>query len=78
MGIGIVELVLFLFVTACVLVGVVLTKRRWLLGLPALFVVAMVFSPADPASTLLIAVPCCCIYSLALLKSKPANGQAAG
>ena len=78
MGIGFVELALFFLVTACVVVAVKLTKRRWLFGLPAFFVVAMACSPADPASTLLIAVPCCCIYTLALLKTKPANGATAG
>lgn len=68
MGIGVNELVLLLLVTASALVGVKLTKRRWLLGLPAMFVVAILFSPADPLSTLLIALPCCCIYSFALFQ----------
>lgn len=68
MEIGVIEVVLVALVAASALIGVKQTGRRWLLGLPALFVVAMVFSPADPLSMLLIAVPCGCIYSAALLR----------
>jgi Sec-independent protein secretion pathway component TatC len=74
MEIGPIELALVLLVAGCVVLAVAVTKRRWLLGLPAFFVVGMICSPADPASTLLIAVPCCCIYAFALWRTRPASG----
>ena len=78
MGIGILEIALLFIVTACVAVAVVMTKRRWLLGLPVYFVIATLCSPADPLSTVLIAVPCCLVYVFALLATSPANGPVVG
>lgn len=68
MAIGILEV--GLLVSAVVpAVAVAVWKRNWRwLGLPGFFVVAALFSPADPASTLLIAVPSCCLYGLALYR----------
>ncbi len=67
--IGLFEIVLLLFVTACVTVGSATSKRHWLFGLPAFFAIAVVCSPADPMSTLAIAVPSCCVYAIALLRT---------
>ena len=44
MGIGILEIALLFIVTACVVVAVVMTRRRWLLGLPVYFVIATLCS----------------------------------
>lgn len=44
------------------------TSRSWVNGIIALAAVAMLTSPADPLSMLIIAVPCCTIYTAALLR----------
>ncbi len=68
LSIGVLEIALFL-VTAIVTVTVAMrTSRSWLNGIIALAVVAMLASPADPVSMLLIAVPCCTIYTAALIR----------
>lgn len=74
MNIGVIEIAVVLIVTIPVVIAVALNKKAWLLGIPAFFVVATVFSPPDPLSTLAIALPCCCIYVFALLKTRPADG----
>ena len=63
------ETVLLLMVTVSCIVGSVISKQRWLLGLPLFFAIAAACSPADPVSTLAFAVPSCCIYAIAFLIS---------
>ena len=61
LSIGAFEIALLL-VTVIVTVWVAMrTSRSWLNGIIALTVVAVLTSPADPVSMLLIAVPCCTI-----------------
>jgi Sec-independent protein secretion pathway component TatC len=68
LSIGALEIALLL-VTAIVTVWVAMrTSRSWLNGIIAFAAIAMLTSPADPVSMLLIAVPCCTIYTAALLR----------
>jgi Sec-independent protein secretion pathway component TatC len=68
LSIGVLEIALVL-ATAIVTVWVAMrTSRSWLNGNIAFAAVAMLTSPADPVSMLLIAVPCCTIYTAALLR----------
>lgn len=67
MAVGAVELLLLAIVGTSILFAIIVTKKRWMLGLLGYFVIAALFTPADPLSLLLIAVPSCCIYTIALL-----------
>ncbi|NQV28086.1 MAG: hypothetical protein HQ518_27355 [Rhodopirellula sp.] len=69
MHIGIQEVFLIIFST---IVAVFMARRRhrpWFLGIPVQVAVISACTPADPVSTLLIAVPCCVLYTLGVLKS---------
>ncbi|MDA1163728.1 MAG: hypothetical protein O3B13_11555 [Planctomycetota bacterium] len=45
------------------------SHRPWLLGIPVQVAVISICTPADPVSTLMIALPCCVMYALGVLKS---------
>lgn len=63
MSIGLVEFV-GLFVVALVsLLLFARWKQRWILMLPAFYLVAMLLPPPDIVSTLLIAVPNCVLFA---------------
>ena len=66
MGIGIVEIVFLVVVALATVLIVATTKRRWVLVVPAFFVVAVLVSPADLVSTLVIGVPNCVLFVVAL------------
>jgi len=42
-------------------------RSSWILGVMLCGVIAMVVTPADPVSMLIVLVPLCCVYALALL-----------
>jgi hypothetical protein len=67
--IGLFELALLFIITVSCVVGCVISKQYWLLGLPMFFAIGAVCSPADPMSALAIAVPSCCVYTVALLRT---------
>ena len=69
MHVSIQEVVLIIAAAA---VSGVLARRShcpWLLGIPVQVAVISFCTPADPVSTLMIAVPCCLLYALAVVKS---------
>jgi Sec-independent protein secretion pathway component TatC len=65
MGIGIVEIGFLFLVTLVTALTVKATKRRWLVVFPVFFLIAVVVSPADLFSTLLIGLPNCVLFALA-------------
>ena len=66
LGIGVTEIGLLLVTATVTLWLARRTSRSWLTGIIPLAAVAMLTSPADPLSMLLIAMPCCTIYVAAL------------
>ena len=65
MGIGIVEIAFLVLVTLATALTVMATKRRWVVVVPAFFLIAVFVSPSDIVSTLLIGVPNCILFVLA-------------
>ena len=78
MGIGIVEIVFVVVVALVTALIVATTKHRWLVVVPAFFVVATLVSPADLVSTLLIGVPNCVLFVVAFRYFAPVNERPAG
>lgn len=69
MHVGIQEVV---FIILSAIVSAVMAcrcQRPWLLGIPVQAAVISICTPADPLSTLMIALPCCVVYALGVLKS---------
>jgi Sec-independent protein secretion pathway component TatC len=66
MSVGILEVALLLLVTAAVLLAVLKTGNPYLWGIAGLCAVAVICSPPDLFSTLLIAVPTVGIYGFAI------------
>ena len=66
MGIGIVELAFLVLVTLATALTVMATKRCWVVVVPAFFLIAVLVSPSDIVSTLLIGVPNCVLCVVAL------------
>lgn len=66
MGLGTYELLFVAFAAVAAVVAVRSTGRRWMLLLPLVALFAAVVSPADIASTLLIAVPNALLMALAV------------
>lgn len=66
MNIGIVEVAFVLIVMLLTVLAVWKTKLRWLGALPLFAVVATVASPADIASTVVIAIPNGIVYVVAV------------
>jgi Sec-independent protein secretion pathway component TatC len=69
MHIGIQEIVLIIMTAAVAALLARRCQRPWLLGMPVQVAVISFCTPADLASTLLIAVPCCLLYAFGILKS---------
>jgi Sec-independent protein secretion pathway component TatC len=69
MQVGVLEVVLIVISAALATFLTQRCHRPWLLGIPVQVAVISVCTPADPVSTLLIAVPCCGVYALGVLKS---------
>ena len=66
MGIGIVEVAFLVLVAFATAVTVMAAKRRWVEVIPAFFLIAVLVSPSDIVSTLLIGVPNCVLCVVAL------------
>ena len=71
LGVGPLEWVILLLLAVAALAGWSCTKRAWMLAFPALYVIPMLFTPPDPASSLWIAGPSCCVYGLAMWLTRP-------
>lgn len=71
MHVSIQEVVLIIF--SAIVAGVMVRRchRPWLLGIPVQVAVISFCTPADPLSTLMIALPCGVMYALGVLKSGP-------
>jgi Sec-independent protein secretion pathway component TatC len=80
-GIGAIELGMLGVAAVAVFLLTSFTSQRWLwaLGLVGCVALAVVTTPADPVSTLLVAVPCCGLYALSAFawKAKGKTPQAA-
>lgn len=77
MHIGAIEIVLII---VSAIMAAYMARRShcpWLLGIPVQVAVISICTPADPASTLMIALPCCIIYALGVLKSGMKTGTVA-
>jgi Sec-independent protein secretion pathway component TatC len=74
MGIGTIEVAFLVLVTLTATAIVMATKRRWIAVVPAFFLIAICVSPSDIVSTLLIGVPNCVLFLVAL-KCLSANGD---
>ena len=72
MSTGPVELLVVAAATAYVILLTVLSRKQWawVLGMIACFVIAAIFTPADPASMLLVVVPLCVLYTVAVFAWK--------
>ena len=87
-SVGPVELLIVAVATVYILLVTLLSRNRWawMLGLIACFIAAALFSPADPLSMLLVVVPLCVMYTIAVFAWKaprksagpemPARGRA--
>ncbi len=62
MSIGIVEIAFLVLVALAAALTAMATKRRWVAMIPAFFLIAVVVSPSDIVSTLLIGVPHCLLF----------------
>lgn len=71
MSIGIQEVLLVLVATIITWLLARRLRQPWLMGIPAMIAVVSCTTPADPFSTLMISIPCCSIYTVALFRSKP-------
>ena len=69
MHVGIQEIVLIIFSAIVAAFTARRCRRPWLLGIPVQVAVISICTPADPVSTLMIALPCCGMYALGVLKS---------
>jgi Sec-independent protein secretion pathway component TatC len=69
MHIGIQEIVLIIMSAVVAALLARRCHRPWLLGMPVQVAVISFCTPADPVSTLLIAVPCCLLYAFGVMKS---------
>lgn len=69
MHVGIQEIVLIIISAAVAAFMARRSHRPWLLGIPVQVAVISICTPADPVSTLMIALPCCVMYALGVLKS---------
>ena len=76
-SIGVLELALIVAATVLAMIFGRQPDRRWLFGIPAMFAVCALTTPANPDSQLLIAIPCSLIYAVALIRQKRNFGQAA-
>lgn len=77
MHVGVQEIVLIIMSAMVAVFMARRSQRPWLLGIPIQVAVISVCTPADPASTLMIALPCCVIYTLGILKSGMSPGPVA-
>lgn len=68
MNVGFPEIAVLLVTVVAVGLAMLRTSRPWLFGVIAMAGVAMLVSPPDIASMLLIAVPCSAIYCVALFR----------
>jgi Sec-independent protein secretion pathway component TatC len=66
---GIQEIVLIIFSAIVAAFMARRSHRPWLWGIPVQVAVISICTPADPVSTLMIALPCCVMYALGVLKS---------
>ena len=64
MSVGVVELALLGIVALAVVPLAVLTCHRWLLGFVACFAVAVVATPPDVVTTLILGVPLSAVYGV--------------
>lgn len=69
MHVGVQEIVLIIFSAVVAVFMARRSHRPWLLGVPVQVAVISICTPADPMSTLMIALPCCVLYALGVLKS---------
>ncbi len=69
MHVGIQEVVLIIMSAVVAAFMARRCHRPWLLGIPVQVAVISICTPADPVSTLMIALPCCVMYALGVLKS---------
>jgi len=69
MHVGIQEIVLIIFSAIVAARMARRSHRPWLWGIPVQVAVISICTPADPVSTLMIALPCCGMYALGVLKS---------
>jgi Sec-independent protein secretion pathway component TatC len=67
MYIGWVELILLVVVAVPILLVGVLTRHRWVLGVIGCVAVAVVATPPDVMTTLLLALPLSAVYVVAAL-----------
>lgn len=73
--VGVLELV-SLFLVGCVASALVLvrpTSWRWWVALTLVFFVAMIITPADPASMWLLAAPTCALVLVARAINRPSQ-----
>jgi Sec-independent protein secretion pathway component TatC len=76
MSVGIVEVALLVVVTLATAIIVRATKVRWLVVVPAYYLVAVLVSPPDAISGLLIAIPNIALFALAFRHFAKGAGQA--
>ncbi len=69
MHLGIQEVVLIVMSAVVAMFMARRCRRPWLMGIPVQVAVISICTPADPVSTLMIALPCCLLYALGVLKS---------
>ena len=69
MHVGVQEIVLIIFSAIVAAIIARRSHRPWLLGIPVQVAVISICTPADPVSTLMIALPCCVMYAFGVLKS---------
>ncbi len=69
---GPVELLIVAAATAYIILLTVLSRKQWgwVLGMIACFVIAAIFTPADPRGMLLVVVPLCVLYTVAVFAWK--------
>ncbi len=70
MSLGTPEILLFVFISAAAFFAAMLSGRKQLwIGITACFGIAMVVTPADPASMLLVAIPYSLVFTIWTIKT---------
>jgi len=76
MSVGILEVALLIVVCLVALLLSVLGKSWFYLGCVPLFAIAIIVTPADPVSCLIVGVPAILIYTLSVLRMQHRNTTA--
>lgn len=75
MALGVNEIVIVVLVAVVTAVAFPWIQRRWLAVFPLVCLSAAIFSPADPISTLLIAVPNMLVVALAVRLARRSSAR---